>query len=161
MYSIKPYPCCFQAWVYFYPTEDQQKTCNSCGDQGMNGDLVIVYDVKRDTSLGDVKVHQEFISYQKHSLKLKLQAESNGPLKPPPSAPPWRTPSIWPHTEFSCHLQKQKFYINLNNIHLDWIWKWGLTLENFNIPHCTGGQANVIILLLRNHYKHLTTWRWS
>ncbi|XP_070759209.1 inter-alpha-trypsin inhibitor heavy chain H3-like [Enoplosus armatus] len=44
-----------QAWVYFYPTEDQQKTCDSCGDQGMNGDLVIVYDVNRDTSLGDIK----------------------------------------------------------------------------------------------------------
>lgn len=92
MYSIKPYSCCFQAWVYFYPTEDQQKTCNSCGDQGMNGDLVIVYDVNRDTSLGDIKVHQEFISYNKYSLKLGLQAvlkaESNGPLKPPASAPP-------------------------------------------------------------------------
>ncbi|XP_076603641.1 inter-alpha-trypsin inhibitor heavy chain H3-like [Chaetodon auriga] len=44
-----------QAWVYFYPTEDQQKTCDSCGDQGMNGDLVIVYDVKRDNSMGDIK----------------------------------------------------------------------------------------------------------
>ncbi|KAM9361282.1 inter-alpha-trypsin inhibitor heavy chain H3-like [Symphorus nematophorus] len=44
-----------EAWVYFYPTEDQQKTCDSCGDQGMNGDLVIVYDVNRDTSLGDIK----------------------------------------------------------------------------------------------------------
>ncbi|XP_035488863.1 inter-alpha-trypsin inhibitor heavy chain H3 isoform X1 [Scophthalmus maximus] len=44
-----------QAWVYFYPTEDQQKTCDSCGEQGMNGDLVIVYDVNRDTSLGDLK----------------------------------------------------------------------------------------------------------
>ncbi|XP_059185029.1 inter-alpha-trypsin inhibitor heavy chain H3-like [Centropristis striata] len=44
-----------QAWVYFYPTEDQQKTCDSCGEQGMNGDLVIVYDVNRDTSLGEIK----------------------------------------------------------------------------------------------------------
>ncbi|XP_070759213.1 inter-alpha-trypsin inhibitor heavy chain H3-like [Enoplosus armatus] len=44
-----------QAWVYFYPTEDQQKTCDSCGDQSINGDLVIVYDVNRDTSLGDIK----------------------------------------------------------------------------------------------------------
>ncbi|KAM8757215.1 inter-alpha-trypsin inhibitor heavy chain H3 isoform 2-T2 [Acanthopagrus schlegelii] len=44
-----------EAWVYFYPTEDQQKTCDSCSDQGMNGDLVIVYDVNRDTSLGDIK----------------------------------------------------------------------------------------------------------
>ncbi|KAM7006448.1 inter-alpha-trypsin inhibitor heavy chain H3-like [Tautogolabrus adspersus] len=44
-----------QAWVYFYPTEDQQKTCDRCGEQGMNGDLVIVYDVNRDTSFGDIK----------------------------------------------------------------------------------------------------------
>uniref|UniRef100_A0A3Q3L1V0 Inter-alpha-trypsin inhibitor heavy chain H3-like n=1 Tax=Labrus bergylta TaxID=56723 RepID=A0A3Q3L1V0_9LABR len=44
-----------QAWVYFYPTEDQQKTCDRCGEQGMNGDLVIVYDVNRDNSFGDIK----------------------------------------------------------------------------------------------------------
>ncbi|XP_054472032.1 inter-alpha-trypsin inhibitor heavy chain H3 isoform X2 [Anoplopoma fimbria] len=44
-----------QAWVYFYPTEDQQKTCDSCGEQGLNGDLVIAYDVNRNPSLGDIK----------------------------------------------------------------------------------------------------------
>ncbi|XP_034725424.1 inter-alpha-trypsin inhibitor heavy chain H3-like [Etheostoma cragini] len=44
-----------QAWVYFYPTEDQQKTCDACGVQGMNGDLIVSYDVNRDTSLGDIK----------------------------------------------------------------------------------------------------------
>uniref|UniRef100_A0A3Q2XZ90 Inter-alpha-trypsin inhibitor heavy chain 3b, tandem duplicate 2 n=1 Tax=Hippocampus comes TaxID=109280 RepID=A0A3Q2XZ90_HIPCM len=44
-----------EAWVHFYPTVDQQKTCDSCGDKGMNGDLVIVYDVNRDRSLGDIK----------------------------------------------------------------------------------------------------------
>ncbi|XP_034023472.1 inter-alpha-trypsin inhibitor heavy chain H3b [Thalassophryne amazonica] len=44
-----------EAWVYFYPTEDQQKNCDSCGEQGMNGDLVIVYDVNRDNLLGDIK----------------------------------------------------------------------------------------------------------
>ncbi|XP_031699412.1 inter-alpha-trypsin inhibitor heavy chain H3 isoform X2 [Anarrhichthys ocellatus] len=44
-----------QAWVYFYPTEDQQKMCDSCGEQGMNGDLVVVYDVNRNPSLGDIK----------------------------------------------------------------------------------------------------------
>ncbi|XP_006783399.1 inter-alpha-trypsin inhibitor heavy chain H3-like [Neolamprologus brichardi] len=44
-----------QAWVYFYPTVDQQKMCDSCGDQGMNGDLVIVYDVNRDNGLGHIK----------------------------------------------------------------------------------------------------------
>ncbi|XP_008284537.1 inter-alpha-trypsin inhibitor heavy chain H3-like [Stegastes partitus] len=44
-----------QAWVHFYPTEDQQKLCDSCGEEGMNGDLVIAYDVNRDTTLGDIK----------------------------------------------------------------------------------------------------------
>uniref|UniRef100_A0A668RII3 VWFA domain-containing protein n=1 Tax=Oreochromis aureus TaxID=47969 RepID=A0A668RII3_OREAU len=43
------------AWVYFYPTVYQQKMCDSCGDQGMNGDLVIVYDVNRDNGLGHIK----------------------------------------------------------------------------------------------------------
>ena len=50
--------------MYFYPTEDQQKTCDSCGEQGMNGDLVIVYDVNRNTSLGDIKVQKELISWK-------------------------------------------------------------------------------------------------
>ncbi|XP_042362996.1 inter-alpha-trypsin inhibitor heavy chain H3-like [Plectropomus leopardus] len=44
-----------ESWVYLYPTEDQQKVCHSCGEQGMNGELVIVYDVNRDTSLGHIK----------------------------------------------------------------------------------------------------------
>ncbi|XP_049589263.1 inter-alpha-trypsin inhibitor heavy chain H3-like isoform X3 [Syngnathus scovelli] len=44
-----------QATVNFYPTVEQQKSCESCGDEGMNGDLVIVYDVNRNRSLGDVK----------------------------------------------------------------------------------------------------------
>ncbi|CAI5687701.1 unnamed protein product [Oreochromis niloticus] len=44
-----------EAWVYFYPTVNQQKMCDSCSDQGMNGDLVIVYDVNRDNGLGHIK----------------------------------------------------------------------------------------------------------
>ncbi|KAM9408198.1 inter-alpha-trypsin inhibitor heavy chain H3-like [Pholidichthys leucotaenia] len=44
-----------QAWVQFYPTVGQQKNCDSCGEEGMNGDLVIVYDVNRNTGLGDIK----------------------------------------------------------------------------------------------------------
>lgn len=54
--------CVFQAWVYFYPTVDQQKSCDSCDDNGMNGDLVVVYDVMRNTSLGDIMVPQSFLS---------------------------------------------------------------------------------------------------
>ncbi|XP_067359427.1 inter-alpha-trypsin inhibitor heavy chain H3-like isoform X3 [Channa argus] len=44
-----------QVWVYFYPTQDQQKTCDSCVEQGMDGDLVIVYDVNRDVAFGDIR----------------------------------------------------------------------------------------------------------
>uniref|UniRef100_A0A3B5L695 Inter-alpha-trypsin inhibitor heavy chain 3 n=1 Tax=Xiphophorus couchianus TaxID=32473 RepID=A0A3B5L695_9TELE len=43
------------AWVHFYPTVDQQKNCDSCGEEGMNGDLVITYDVNRDNGFGDIK----------------------------------------------------------------------------------------------------------
>ncbi|KAM7402153.1 hypothetical protein PAMP_017418 [Pampus punctatissimus] len=50
-----------QVWVHFYPTEDQQKTCDSCGEQGMNGDLIIVYDVQRDASLGDIQTRTALI----------------------------------------------------------------------------------------------------
>ncbi|XP_075893065.1 inter-alpha-trypsin inhibitor heavy chain H3-like isoform X2 [Nelusetta ayraudi] len=45
-----------EAWVYFYPSEDQQKMCDSCGDEGLNGDLVILYDVNRNNSLGDIEI---------------------------------------------------------------------------------------------------------
>lgn len=45
--------------MYFYPTEDQQKTCEGCGDQGLNGDLVISYDVNRDGSLGEIMVERD------------------------------------------------------------------------------------------------------
>ncbi|XP_023180293.1 inter-alpha-trypsin inhibitor heavy chain H3-like isoform X2 [Xiphophorus maculatus] len=44
-----------QAWVYFYPTVDQQKTCDSCGEWGLSGDLIVVYDVNRVNGLGDFK----------------------------------------------------------------------------------------------------------
>ncbi len=55
--------------MYFYPTEDQQKTCDSCGNEGINGDLVIFYDVNRDGSLGDIKVQQEFIYWKTVDFK--------------------------------------------------------------------------------------------
>ncbi|XP_077583445.1 inter-alpha-trypsin inhibitor heavy chain H3 isoform X2 [Stigmatopora nigra] len=44
-----------EASVSFNPSVDQQKTCDSCGEEGMNGDLVILYDVNRNRSLGDIK----------------------------------------------------------------------------------------------------------
>ncbi|CAL8340706.1 unnamed protein product [Lota lota] len=39
--------------VHFYPTVEQQTSCKVCGEDGLNGDLVIVYDVFRDDTLGD------------------------------------------------------------------------------------------------------------
>ncbi|XP_055766838.1 inter-alpha-trypsin inhibitor heavy chain H3-like isoform X1 [Salvelinus fontinalis] len=43
-----------EAWVHFYPSKEQQSQCESCGKQGLNGDLVIAYDVHRKTSIGDL-----------------------------------------------------------------------------------------------------------
>ncbi|XP_039529776.1 inter-alpha-trypsin inhibitor heavy chain H3-like isoform X2 [Pimephales promelas] len=44
------------AWVTFYPTRDQQTKCKSCGENGLNGDLLITYDVDRSNQKGEVMV---------------------------------------------------------------------------------------------------------
>uniref|UniRef100_A0A3P9K135 Zgc:112265 n=1 Tax=Oryzias latipes TaxID=8090 RepID=A0A3P9K135_ORYLA len=44
-----------QAWVHFYPTVKQQQTCDGCGEQGLNGDLIISYDVQRENEFGDIQ----------------------------------------------------------------------------------------------------------
>ncbi|NP_001028276.1 inter-alpha-trypsin inhibitor heavy chain H3b precursor [Danio rerio] len=44
------------AWVKFYPTRDQQKDCDDCTKNGLNGNLVIMYDVERVKQSGDFKV---------------------------------------------------------------------------------------------------------
>ncbi|XP_067243910.1 inter-alpha-trypsin inhibitor heavy chain H3-like [Chanodichthys erythropterus] len=44
------------AWVTFYPTRDQQTKCQSCGENGLNGDLLITYDVERQNPKGEVMV---------------------------------------------------------------------------------------------------------
>ncbi|KAG7249678.1 hypothetical protein CRUP_037711 [Coryphaenoides rupestris] len=41
--------------VSFSPTVEQQTNCTACGEDGLNGNLVIVYEVFRDDSLGDLK----------------------------------------------------------------------------------------------------------
>lgn len=61
-----------QAWVYFYPTVDQQKTCERCGEQGLNGDLVIVYDVNQDNGLGDIRVR----CYPQNDFLLLFKSEA-------------------------------------------------------------------------------------
>ncbi|KAI5607126.1 inter-alpha-trypsin inhibitor heavy chain H4 isoform X9 [Silurus asotus] len=44
-----------EAWVNFYPTREQQTKCESCGDNGLNGDLLIEYDVKRQNQNGELQ----------------------------------------------------------------------------------------------------------
>ncbi|XP_056461414.1 inter-alpha-trypsin inhibitor heavy chain H3-like isoform X2 [Gadus chalcogrammus] len=46
--------------VHFHPTVEQQTLCGACGDEGLNGDLVIVYDVFRDDTLGHLKESDGF-----------------------------------------------------------------------------------------------------
>ncbi|XP_020789759.1 inter-alpha-trypsin inhibitor heavy chain H3-like [Boleophthalmus pectinirostris] len=49
-----------QAWVNFYPTVDQQKVCDSCSEDGLNGDLIIFYDVKREVPFGDIQTRDGY-----------------------------------------------------------------------------------------------------
>ncbi|KAF4093541.1 hypothetical protein AMELA_G00003050 [Ameiurus melas] len=44
-----------EAWVNFYPTREQQTKCEGCGENGLNGDLLIEYDVKRPSQNGELK----------------------------------------------------------------------------------------------------------
>ncbi|XP_076119294.1 inter-alpha-trypsin inhibitor heavy chain H3-like isoform X2 [Alosa pseudoharengus] len=43
-----------EAWVKFYPTQDQQITCDGCGENGLSGDLKIIFDVERPHSKGEI-----------------------------------------------------------------------------------------------------------
>ncbi len=40
----------------FYPTQDQQTKCKSCGENGLNGDLLVTYDVNRQNPNGEIMV---------------------------------------------------------------------------------------------------------
>uniref|UniRef100_A0A671L3Y2 Inter-alpha-trypsin inhibitor heavy chain H4-like n=1 Tax=Sinocyclocheilus anshuiensis TaxID=1608454 RepID=A0A671L3Y2_9TELE len=44
------------AWVKFYPTRDQQTKCDVCSKNGLNGNLIIMYDVERQKQSGDLTV---------------------------------------------------------------------------------------------------------
>ncbi|XP_058648249.1 inter-alpha-trypsin inhibitor heavy chain H3-like isoform X6 [Onychostoma macrolepis] len=44
------------AWVTFYPSRDQQTKCKSCGENGLNGDLLVTYDVNRQNPNGEIMV---------------------------------------------------------------------------------------------------------
>ncbi|XP_066528822.1 inter-alpha-trypsin inhibitor heavy chain H3-like isoform X2 [Hoplias malabaricus] len=53
-----------ELWVNFYPTLEQQTKCNVCGPNGMNGDLIIAYDVERPYPSGELKTsHGYFVHY--------------------------------------------------------------------------------------------------
>ncbi|XP_062390999.1 inter-alpha-trypsin inhibitor heavy chain H3-like isoform X1 [Sardina pilchardus] len=49
-----------KAWVKFYPTQDQQITCDGCGEKGLSGDLKIIFDVERPHSKGDIRENGGF-----------------------------------------------------------------------------------------------------
>uniref|UniRef100_A0AAR2LAD1 Inter-alpha-trypsin inhibitor heavy chain 3 n=1 Tax=Pygocentrus nattereri TaxID=42514 RepID=A0AAR2LAD1_PYGNA len=44
-----------EAWVNFYPTREQQTRCDICGENGLNGDLIIMYDVDRPNPSGELQ----------------------------------------------------------------------------------------------------------
>uniref|UniRef100_A0A3P8UJM3 Inter-alpha-trypsin inhibitor heavy chain 3b, tandem duplicate 1 n=1 Tax=Cynoglossus semilaevis TaxID=244447 RepID=A0A3P8UJM3_CYNSE len=49
-----------EASVHFYPTVEQQKTCSGCGGKGLDGDLIVVYDVNRDEPFGEIEVSEGY-----------------------------------------------------------------------------------------------------
>ncbi|MCI4389936.1 hypothetical protein PGIGA_G00116810 [Pangasianodon gigas] len=53
-----------EAWVKFYPTREQQTKCEGCGENGLNGDLLIEYDVKRPKQNGELQaLNGYFVHY--------------------------------------------------------------------------------------------------
>ncbi|KAJ8360978.1 hypothetical protein SKAU_G00175030 [Synaphobranchus kaupii] len=48
-----------EASVQFNPSQEEQK-CSSCGDAGLNGDLLLIYDVNRPKSKGEIQVSQGY-----------------------------------------------------------------------------------------------------
>ncbi|XP_072521674.1 inter-alpha-trypsin inhibitor heavy chain H3-like isoform X5 [Salminus brasiliensis] len=52
-----------EAWVHFYPTREQQTMCKSCTETGLNGDLIITYDVERVNPNGDWKISNGYVAH--------------------------------------------------------------------------------------------------
>ncbi|XP_037388399.1 inter-alpha-trypsin inhibitor heavy chain H3-like isoform X2 [Pygocentrus nattereri] len=44
-----------KAWLDFHPTEEQQTKCKGCAESGLNGDLIITYDVERLNPSGELQ----------------------------------------------------------------------------------------------------------
>ncbi|XP_048029070.1 inter-alpha-trypsin inhibitor heavy chain H3-like [Megalobrama amblycephala] len=53
--AVSPLKLEKDAWVNFYPTRDQQTKCDDCSENGLNGNLIITYDIKRLNQRGDLK----------------------------------------------------------------------------------------------------------
>ncbi|XP_076859132.1 inter-alpha-trypsin inhibitor heavy chain H3-like isoform X4 [Brachyhypopomus gauderio] len=50
-----------KAWVNFYPTLEQQTQCKSCSQDGLNGDLLITYEVERAKyNSGEVRIENGY-----------------------------------------------------------------------------------------------------
>ncbi|XP_018606724.1 inter-alpha-trypsin inhibitor heavy chain H3-like isoform X3 [Scleropages formosus] len=49
-----------EARVLFAPTRQQQRQCPGCGADGLSGDLLIVYDVNRPKTKGDLQISQGY-----------------------------------------------------------------------------------------------------
>ncbi|XP_036414962.1 inter-alpha-trypsin inhibitor heavy chain H3-like isoform X3 [Colossoma macropomum] len=45
-----------EVWVTFYPTREQQTKCEGCAENGLNGDLIITYDVERLNPSGELQI---------------------------------------------------------------------------------------------------------
>uniref|UniRef100_A0A3B4BWX1 Inter-alpha-trypsin inhibitor heavy chain 3 n=1 Tax=Pygocentrus nattereri TaxID=42514 RepID=A0A3B4BWX1_PYGNA len=45
-----------EVWVAFYPTREQQTKCEGCAESGLNGDLIITYDVERLNPSGELQI---------------------------------------------------------------------------------------------------------
>ncbi|KAL7843748.1 hypothetical protein AOLI_G00252600 [Acnodon oligacanthus] len=45
-----------EVWVTFYPTREQQTQCEGCAENGLNGDLIITYDVERLNPSGELQI---------------------------------------------------------------------------------------------------------
>uniref|UniRef100_A0A8C1VC56 Zgc:112265 n=1 Tax=Cyprinus carpio TaxID=7962 RepID=A0A8C1VC56_CYPCA len=58
--DLANFRCSQYAWVTFYPTRDQQTKCKSCGENGLNGDMLVTYDVNRQNPNGEIMVSKGY-----------------------------------------------------------------------------------------------------
>uniref|UniRef100_A0AAR2K921 VIT domain-containing protein n=1 Tax=Pygocentrus nattereri TaxID=42514 RepID=A0AAR2K921_PYGNA len=54
MQPVADFKVKLKAWLDFHPTEEQQTKCKGCAESGLNGDLIITYDVERLNPSGEL-----------------------------------------------------------------------------------------------------------